>query len=105
MENTNKAPPEPPSVVRSSIEMLARLPPPDAPPQSVDFIFHNKLPKSGSSTMKHILEVLSKPNGFTLDHVRISKVDYNQDERLIAHIAKFRVVTLKSRQYQILKLI
>lgn len=25
-----------------------------------DFIFHNKVPKSGSSTMKHILKFLSK---------------------------------------------
>ena len=35
-------------------------------------------------------QYLSKKNQFALDHVRISKVDYDQDQRLVAHIGKFR---------------
>jgi len=74
----------------SRAELLAMLPPPDTRPNSLTFLFHNKLPKSGSSTMKHILQVLSKKNRFALDHVRIKKLDYDEDRRLLAHIEKFR---------------
>ena len=34
------------------------------------FVFHNKIPKAGSTTMKWLLVALSKRNGFTLDHAR-----------------------------------
>jgi len=33
-------------------------------------VFHNKIPKAGSTTMKWLLVALSKRNGFTLDHAR-----------------------------------
>ncbi|CAG5099159.1 Oidioi.mRNA.OKI2018_I69.XSR.g16304.t1.cds [Oikopleura dioica] len=50
---------------------LGQLPPLDSPPISTNFVFHNKMPKSGSTTMKHILSVLSKENNFILDHQRL----------------------------------
>ena len=37
------------------------------PPPSLNFIFHNKIPKAGSSTMKHIFEELSTKNNFVRD--------------------------------------
>ena len=39
-------------------------------PPNIGFIFHNKLPKSGSSTMNQILTVLSEWNNFK--HVKIN---------------------------------
>ena len=50
---------------------LADLPPLDNPPISRQFIFHNKMPKSGSTTMKHLLTILAKQNDFSLDHQRL----------------------------------
>ena len=61
-----------------------------SPEANLDFIFHNKVPKSGSSTMKHILNYLSKRNKFALDHVRIVKFGYEDNLRLAHHIPKFR---------------
>ena len=63
-----------------------------SPEANLDFIFHNKVPKSGSSTMKHILNYLSKRNKFALDHVRIVKFGYEDNLRLAHHIPKFRYV-------------
>lgn len=37
----------------------------DLPPPNPDFVFHNKLPKSGSSTMNQMLNQLRKHNPFT----------------------------------------
>ena len=78
----------------------------DKPPPNLDFIFHNKVPKSGSSTMKHILQFLSKKNGFVLDHVRIVKIGWTDSQRLIQHVKKFRkfhpgypLVLLKQHTY------
>jgi len=40
-----------------------------APPKpNLNFVFHNKLPKSGSTTMKYIISSLSKQNDFILDY-------------------------------------
>jgi dermatan/chondrotin sulfate uronyl 2-O-sulfotransferase UST len=50
---------------------LGQLPPLDNQPVSRQFVFHNKMPKSGSTTMKHILSVLSERNNFILDHQRL----------------------------------
>ena len=50
--------------------LVADAPPPDVPPPNPNFLFHNKLPKSGSTTMKWLLVELSKKNGFKLDHQR-----------------------------------
>jgi len=40
--------------------------------------------------MKHILTALSEPNKFTLDHVRIIKFDYVDNEQLYDHVVKYR---------------
>ncbi len=50
--------------------LFVNAPPPDVPPPNPNFLFHNKLPKSGSTTMKWLLVELSKKNGFKLDHQR-----------------------------------
>ena len=36
-------------------------------PESLDFVFHNKLPKSGSSTMNSLLRQLAKENSFNFE--------------------------------------
>ncbi|CBY36765.1 unnamed protein product, partial [Oikopleura dioica] len=54
------------------------------------FIFHNKLPKSGSSTMKYILKVLSDKNDFFFDHYRVKQCDIDNNQRLVNHAAKLR---------------
>lgn len=43
---------------------------PGTGPANAKFVFHNKIPKAGSTTMKWLLVALSKRNGFTLDHAR-----------------------------------
>lgn len=54
----------------ASVEELAPLVAPIGnPPKNSRFIFHNKIPKAGSTTMKWLLVALAKRNGFTLDHV------------------------------------
>lgn len=52
-------------------DVMANLPPLSTEPPSKRFVFHNKMPKSGSSTMKFILTILAKANDFTLDHQRL----------------------------------
>ena len=59
------------------------------PPLTTDFIFHNKIPKAGSSTMKHLLKTLAPINNFALDHVRIIKFDHEHHTRLIGHLKNF----------------
>lgn len=39
-------------------------------PKNPRYIFHNKIPKAGSTTMKWLLVALANKNKFTLDHVR-----------------------------------
>ena len=39
-------------------------------PENPRFVFHNKIPKAGSTTMKWLLVALSKRNGFVLDHLK-----------------------------------
>jgi hypothetical protein len=53
-------------------------------------LFHNKLPKSGSSTMKYILKVLSDKNDFFFDHYRVKQCDIDNNQRLVNHAAKLR---------------
>lgn len=47
---------------------IAGLPPLNAAPASFNFVFHNKLPKSGSTTMKYIISTLQKANNFHMDY-------------------------------------
>jgi len=47
------------------------------PPDSLRFIFHNKLPKSGSSTMNGLLRQLARRNGF--NYQKLEPVDVNGD--------------------------
>ena len=47
---------------------LEGLPPLNAAPSSFNFVFHNKLPKSGSTTMKYIISTLQKANNFHMDY-------------------------------------
>ena len=51
-------------------ELLRLLPPLSKPAPNPSFVFHNKLPKSGSTTMKWLLVELARRNGFILDHQR-----------------------------------
>ena len=45
-------------------------------PRNLNFIFHNKIPKAGSSTMKHIFDELAKKNHFAFNHVRIIHIHH-----------------------------
>jgi len=47
---------------------LSGLPALNSPPPSSQFVFHNKLPKSGSTTMKYIISTLQKANDFHMDY-------------------------------------
>lgn len=47
---------------------LSGLPALNSPPPSTQFVFHNKLPKSGSTTMKYIISTLQKANNFHMDY-------------------------------------
>ncbi|CAG5096596.1 Oidioi.mRNA.OKI2018_I69.XSR.g14693.t1.cds [Oikopleura dioica] len=47
---------------------LSGLPALNSPPPSSSFVFHNKLPKSGSTTMKYIISTLQKANDFHMDY-------------------------------------
>jgi len=47
---------------------LSGLPALNSPPPSSQFVFHNKLPKSGSTTMKYIISSLQKANDFHMDY-------------------------------------
>ena len=51
-------------------ELRQSMAPLGSPPPNRRFVFHNKIPKAGSTTMKWLLVALSKRNGFTLDHAR-----------------------------------
>jgi len=51
-------------------ELKKTMPSLDAPPVNRNFVFHNKIPKAGSTTMKWLLVGLAKRNQFTLDHQR-----------------------------------
>jgi dermatan/chondrotin sulfate uronyl 2-O-sulfotransferase UST len=58
-------------VHRSTVSELRPLMPPlGTPPLNQRFVFHNKIPKAGSTTMKWLLVGLSKRNKFELDHQR-----------------------------------
>jgi len=54
----------------SADELLQVMKPLGSPPVNSKFIFHNKIPKAGSTTMKWLLVALAKRNGFILDHAR-----------------------------------
>mgnify|MGYP000685136236 CR=1 FL=1 len=51
-------------------EIRGQMEPLGGAPKNPRFVFHNKIPKAGSTTMKWLLVALSKRNGFTLDHAR-----------------------------------
>jgi len=51
-------------------ELKSNMQPINAPMVNKRFVFHNKIPKAGSTTMKWLLVGLSKRNGFELDHQR-----------------------------------
>ena len=66
----------PPAAVDSSVyiatieDLMPLAAPVDSPPPNPLFLFHNKLPKSGSTTMKWLLVELQARNNFKLDHQR-----------------------------------
>lgn len=62
------APVQPVAVAPDTTEQYITLPPLDSPPASSNFLFHNKLPKSGSTTMKYIISTLQKANNFHMDY-------------------------------------
>jgi len=51
-------------------ELRPLVAPLGSPPPNKKFVFHNKIPKAGSTTMKWLLVALSKRNKFVLDHAR-----------------------------------
>lgn len=51
-------------------ELKSVMPPINRPPINPNFVFHNKIPKAGSTTMKWLLVGLAKRNNFQLDHQR-----------------------------------
>lgn len=59
---------EPVYVKSSAGYDLSGLPALNSPPPSSQFVFHNKLPKSGSTTMKYIISTLQKANDFHMDY-------------------------------------
>ena len=77
------------------------------------FVFHNKLPKSGSTTMKWLMSHLQKRNNFKLDHQRfcIHKDDcyepYRDDgpngRRDFANYMRKTLEKNKNRKYILLK--
>lgn len=59
------------TVHHSTVDELRPLVQPlGSPPKNPKFIFHNKIPKAGSTTMKWLLVALANKNKFHLDHVR-----------------------------------
>ncbi|XP_039253042.2 uronyl 2-sulfotransferase-like [Styela clava] len=55
-------------------------------PPNPSFIFHNKLPKSGSSTMNNILKKLSKANHFNFLKMETSDLQTSDDRYLIQQL-------------------
>merc|ERR1712227_591714 len=51
-------------------ELKSLMKPLGSPPPNPKFVFHNKIPKAGSTTMKWLLVALARKNGFRLDHAR-----------------------------------
>ena len=49
---------------------------------NANFIFHNKLPKSGSTTMHDILRKLSQKNLFNYKKMDSSNMDFDHDASL-----------------------
>jgi len=47
---------------------ILNQPPMNSPPPNRNFVFHNKVPKCGGTSLKYILYVLSEDNNFTLDY-------------------------------------
>lgn len=55
--------------IKSNDELItALLPPMDTPPVNRNFIFNNKMPKCGGTSLKYILYVLSEDNKFHLEY-------------------------------------
>ena len=71
MDEMPTAPPAPPSAPESEpTSDEALLAPRDvAQPPNPTFVFHNKLPKSGSTTMKYIVNQMAIKNNFKMDYV------------------------------------
>jgi len=53
---------------------------------NANFIFHNKLPKSGSTTMHDILRKLSQKNLFNYKKMDSSNMDFDDDASLVDYI-------------------
>jgi len=72
LDQATDAPPAPAAEVEvastSSSDDGYELPPLNSAPASFNFVFHNKLPKSGSTTMKYIISTLQKANNFHMDY-------------------------------------
>jgi len=65
VETTAPPPPTPNSAITDESLLVPRLP--ELPPNPT-FVFHNKLPKSGSTTMKYIADYLQDKNNFKMDY-------------------------------------
>ena len=47
------------------------------------FIFHNKLPKCGSTVMNDIVKLLAKQNGFTYTKMDAEKMGFDEQKKLV----------------------
>jgi len=70
------------------VEERAEFQPLGGAAKNLDFIFYNKVPKSGSTTMKKIFDVLSGLNYFSFEHVKITKFHHEQHHKFIHHLNK-----------------
>ncbi|XP_004227334.4 heparan sulfate 2-O-sulfotransferase 1-like [Ciona intestinalis] len=58
------------------------------PPPNPRFIFHNKLPKSGSSTMNNIIKILAKKNKFNYLKAESGVVPLNDELPLVKYLER-----------------
>ena len=70
-------------------ELKALMQPLGSPPRNPKFVFHNKIPKAGSTTMKWLLVALARKNGFLLDHARwcLSQGLFMRNLHEVVHVA------------------
>lgn len=102
----------------TTTELKAVMPALDAPPLNPRFVFHNKIPKAGSTTMKWLLVGLAKRNNFELDHQRwcidtancvgrdpVTHIQYDgpDGEKAIADYVPKKLAENESGKYLLLK--
>ena len=62
------------------------------------FVFHNKLPKSGSSTMNNLLRLLSQKNGFKFVKVEPAQIPndrFDLEKPLVKFVQETKTVNVK----------